>query len=150
MVEIYVDGVRCDLREGYTLPKQIFKIDMAATADVERQRSGHEVVLQLPSSSLNDKLMCYAADPCCGERFNASVHEAVVKVDGVELMRGVATLVAIECSGEEVNYLVRLRSGGSDWVEGASLTSLRDALPDYQSTLDGETILESWGEDAVI
>lgn len=150
MVEIYIDGVRCDLWEDYTLPKQIFKIDMAEAADVERQRSGHEVELRIPSSAQNDKVMCYAADPCCGERFNASHHEAEVKVDGVELMRGVVMLAAIECSGEEVNYLLRLRSGGSDWVEGASLTSLQDALPEYQATLDGETILESWGEDAVV
>lgn len=150
MVEVLLDGVRCDLWEGYTLPKQIFQLDVAATADVEKQRSGRSVELRLPSSAQNDAMVGYAADPCCGERFNAEEHEAVVKVDGVELMRGVAHLMGVEYDDGALSYRLRLRSGGSDWVESASLTALGDALPDYEATLDGETILQSWSEDTPV
>ena len=150
MVEVLLDGVRCDLWEGYTLPKQIFQLDVAAAAHVEKQRSGRSVELRLPSSAQNDAMVGYAADPCCGERFNAEEHEAVVKVDGVELMRGVAHLMGVEYDDGALSYRLRLRSGGSDWVESASLTALGDALPDYEATLDGETILQSWSEDTPV
>lgn len=144
MVEIALDGKRCDLWEGYTLPRDIFKIDVAAMADIQQQRSGRSVELRLPSSPANDALFGYAADPCCGERFNASHHEAVVTVDGVELMRGVAHLMAMECKDGVLNYIVRLRSGGSDWVESAALTPIVEAVDNYSATLNGTTILASW------
>ncbi|MBQ2036348.1 MAG: hypothetical protein II216_00375, partial [Alistipes sp.] len=123
MVEIIIDGGRCDLWEDYSLPKEIFQLDETAAADVERQRSGHKVELRLPSTPQNDALMCYADDACCGERFNASAHEAVVRVDGVELMRGVAHLVGMEYEQGALSYRLRVSSGGSEWVESASLTS---------------------------
>lgn len=144
MVEILIDGESCDLWEGYTLPKQIFQLDISATEDVERQRTGRSVELLLPSTPTNDALMCYATDPCCAERFNGSAHEAVVKCGGVELMRGVVHLLSIEGEGRRVSYRLRLRSGGSEWVESAALTPLQDAVSDYNETLNATTILKSW------
>lgn len=143
MVEIIIDGGRCDLWEDYSLPKEIFQLDVTAAEDVERQRSGHKVELRLPSTPQNDALMCYADDACCGERFNASAHEAVVRVDGVELMRGVAHLVGMEYEQGALSYRLRVSSGGSEWVESASLTSVGQAL-EYEATLNGDTIRESW------
>lgn len=149
MVEIFLDDKLCDLWEGYSLPKQIFQLDMAAAADVERQRSGHRVELKLPSTPHNDSLMCYADDACAGERFNSSAHEAVVKVDGVELMRGVAHLVGMEYESGALSYRLRVSSGGSEWVESASLTPLGQAL-EYEATLNGDTIHESWSDDSPV
>ncbi|MBR5333570.1 MAG: hypothetical protein IKV33_02415 [Alistipes sp.] len=144
MVEITIDGKRCDLWEGYALPRDIFKFDVATMADIQQQRSGRSVELHLPSSPANDAIFGYASDPCCGERFNASHHEAAVVVDGVELMRGVAHLMAMECKDGVLNYVVRLRSGGSDWVEEAALTPLAETVGNYSATLNGKTILASW------
>ena len=144
MVEIILDGKRCDVWEGEALPHDIFSLDTARMADIKKQREGRSVELRIPSSPRNDALMGYAADPCCGERFNAEHHEAVVKVDGVELMRGVVHLLKIEHREGRLSYLLRLRSGASEWVESAALTPLKNAIENYSATLNGATILTSW------
>lgn len=150
MVTISIDGTRCDVWEGYTLPKDIFTLDITSTADIERQRTGRSVELVIPSTPLNDRLMCYAIDPCCAERFNASAHEAAVSVGGVEMMRGVVHLLAVECEQGRLSYRLRLRRGGSEWVESASRTAISDADITFNETLNGITILKSWmGSQAV-
>lgn len=143
MVEIFLDGTRCDLSEGYRLPKEVFGLDISATADLSRQRTGQTLHIVLPSSPQNDALMLMAKDPCAGERFNATEHTAQVWVDGVMLMQGVALLEGIKATGKEVYYCLVVRSGGSDWVEGAALTKLGKAL-EYEATLDGDAIKNSW------
>lgn len=150
MVEIILDGTRCDVWEGYTPPKNIFQIDLASTADIEKQRTGHSVELVIPSTPQNDRLMCYAADPCCAERFNATAHEAVVRIGGVEMMRGVVHLLAVEREEGRLSYRLRVRRGGSEWVESASRTAISQANIAFSDTLNGTTILKSWmGSKAV-
>lgn len=144
MVEIILDGKRCDVWEGEALPREIFTLDTAQMADISRQREGRSVEIAIPSTPRNDALMCYANDPCCGERFNKEHHEAAVRVDGVELMRGVVHLKKIEHREGRLSYILRLRSGGSEWVENASLTPLKEAISNYSATLNGATILSSW------
>ncbi len=146
MVEVLLDGQRCDLSEGYRLPDDIFRLDMTAAADLSKQRSGQTLHIELPSTPRNDALMLMAKDACAGELFNAAEHTAQVWVDGVMLMQGVALLEAVRAQGKELTYCLKVRSGGSDWVEGAALTKLGAAL-EYEATLDGDTIKASWGAD---
>ena len=96
MVEILIDGARCDLEAGYTLPKNIFTLDGEALRKASKQQSGRSVKLHLPSTPCNDKIMLHATDPCAGERFNEREHTGEVKVDGVVLLQGVAHLLATE------------------------------------------------------
>lgn len=150
MVEIIIDGVRCDVWEGYAFPKSIFRLDVAAAADVEKQRDGHSVEVVLPSTPTNDEVMCHATSPHAAELFNATLHEAVVRVDGAVLLRGVAHLMAIERESGRLSYRVRLRRGGSEWVDNASLTPLAAAVEGYDVTLNGATIMQSWYTDTPV
>ncbi|MBQ1253711.1 MAG: hypothetical protein IIY05_05145 [Alistipes sp.] len=146
MVEIFLDGQRCDVAEGYTLPGEVFALDVSSTADVASQRTGRTLKLELPSTDVNDALMMMAKDPCAGERFNAAEHRVEIRVDGVALMEGVAVLEAMEYREGALCYKLKVRSGGSDWVKSAALTKLSNAL-EYEATLNGDTISDSWKGD---
>lgn len=149
MVEVSLDGKPCQLWEGYKLPKEVFEMDIKATADVTKLREGRELRLEIPSTPENDALLKMANDPCAGKRFNAEKHEVEISVDGVTLMKGVAVLEAMEYREGRLNYLLKVRSGGSDWVNNAARTALSEAL-EYSARLDGDTIMDSWGEDAKV
>lgn len=145
MVEVFLDGKPCQLWEGYSLPTEVFALDVGLTSDVASQRKGRKLRLQLPSTPQNDELMMMATDPCSKERFNASKHEVEIKLDGVTLMRGVAMLEAMEFKDGGLSYLLEVRSGTSNWIESAARTKLSEAL-DYSARLDGDTIIKSWGD----
>ena len=149
MVEVILDGKRCQLKEGYTLPSEAFQLDVAQTADIASQRKGRSLKLELPSTVENDALMMMANDPCAAEGFNARKHEAEILLDGVLLMRGVAVLEAMEQRDGVLHYILGVRSGASDWIDSAARTKLGEAL-EYEATLDGDTIIQSWNEKAYV
>lgn len=150
MVKIFVDGVLCDLEAGYMLPKNIFTLDGGAFAKASQQQSGRSVELRLPSTPCNDKIMLHATDPCAGVRFNDNYHEAVVMVDGVELLRGVVTLRAIEGKQRAATYIISVRDGAGDWAESAARTDLKDTTLEYNVTISEELIEKSWSEDVAV
>lgn len=150
MVEILIDGQRCDIEASYTLPKQIFTLDGATFSKPSQQQTGRSVELRLPSTPYNDRIMLHAADPCAGERFNESYHEATVVADGVELLRGVVTLLSIEGVRGSATYIVRVRDGAGDWAESAVRTDLSKTKLEYDVTISKELIEQSWGEDSTV
>ncbi len=150
MVEIFVDGARCDLKAGYTLPKNIFTLDGESFAKASQQQSGRSVTLSLPSTPHNDRIMLHATDPCAGERFNDEYHEAVVMADGAELLRGVVHLLGIKGQEGAADYIIRVRDGAGDWAESASRTDLKDTELEYDETISEELIEQSWGEGATV
>ena len=150
MVEILIDGSRCDLEAGYTLPKNIFTLDGEALRKASKQQSGRSVKLRLPSTPCNDTIMRHAADPCAGERFNEREHTGEVKIDGVVLLQGVAHLLATESEQGQTTYVIRIRDGAGDWAESAARTDLSDTQLEYNVTLDEELIERSWEEGAAV
>ncbi|MBR5138276.1 MAG: hypothetical protein IKV12_01850 [Alistipes sp.] len=150
MVEIIIDGQRADLEAGYTLPKSIFSFDGDTLRRASHQQSGRSVEVRLPSTPRNDRIMLHALDPVAGERFNAEAHEARVVVDGGELMRGQAHLMAIEGEGRGATYILRLRDGAGHWAERAAMTELAQTGLEYDVELSGELVEQSWGAGAAV
>ncbi len=144
MVEIRIDGQKCDLEVGYVPDKRAFAFDGEAVADIDKQRAGHTHSLRLPLSPTNDRIMGYAADPTAAEQFNSSYHKGEVVVDGVVLMQGVATLLAIEAEEGLGYYHIRIRDGAGDWIEKIAAKRLDEANLDFEAELDGLTIESSW------
>ena len=150
MVEIRIDGQRCDVEAGYVPDKRAFSFDSEALADIDKQRTGRSLTLRLPLSPTNDSIMGYAADPATAEQFNDTYHQGEVVVDGVTLLKGVATLLGIEADKGRGYYQIRIRDGAGDWIELIASRSLDEADIGFEATLNGQTIKESWsGEQAV-
>ena len=150
MVEIKIDGQRCDTESSFVPDKRAFSFDAKALADVDKQRTGRTLTLRLPLSPTNDRIMGYAADPAAAELFNATYHEGEVVVDGVSLLKGVATLLAIEADEAVGYYQIRIRDGAGDWIESIASRSLSQTDIGFEATLNAETIVQSWsGEQGV-
>ena len=150
MVEILIDSQRCDIEADYALPKGIFRTDLSSLNRASKLRDGRSVEIRIPSSPTNDRIMCFATDPCSAERFNDRYHHAEVVVDGVVLFSGVVYLVGTVLEQGASSYLLRIRDGGGDWAEGAAQRELRETAVDYAATLDESSIAQSWeGEQMV-
>ena len=150
MVEIRIDGQRCDVETGYVPDKRAFSFDSEALADIDKLRTGRTLTIRLPLSPTNDSIMGYAADPAAAEQFNASYHEGEVVADGVTLLKGVATLQGIEADEGRGYYHIRIRDGAGDWIDRIASRTLDEADLGFEATLNGQTIEASWsGEPAV-
>lgn len=157
MISVVIDSVRCDMPSAVGSIDGIGCFDLAKMGDVESWRRGQSITINLPSTPLNDKVMGYAAEACTAERFNAEQHLAVVEVDGVEMMSGVAHLLAVESNpkakagaGSRLSYKVKITDGAASWAERAARTKLGEMFADYSVRLDGQAIEQSWAEGSLV
>ena len=150
MVEIFIDDKRCDVEVGYKPDEDIFTFDAEAFSSLDKARTGRSTTLRLPLSPSNDRIMGFAADPATGTLFNSSLHRGRVVVDGVELLAGVATLLAIEGEDGAGHYVVSIRDGAGDWIDTIASRSLLDTPLDFAATLDYSLIEQSWQGDRTV
>lgn len=150
MVEIFIDDKRCDVERGFQPSDDLFTFDAEAFSSLDKARTGRSTTLRLPFSPVNDSIMCYAADPATATPFNADYHKGRVVVDGVELLAGVATLLAIENEGLAGYYVVSIRDGAGDWIDTLASRSLLDTPLDFAETLDYSLIEQSWQGDRTV
>ena len=156
MISLMIDSVRCDMPESAAAIKGVGCFDVAALKDIEAWRAGQSINVELPSTPTNDKVMGYAFDATTAERFNAQRHRAVVAVDGVEVASGVAYLLSVEScpSGARKQgrlfYRLRITSGAASWAQSAAQTKLSEMFGDYEVTLDGQTIEQSWQSQSLV
>lgn len=150
MIQIRIDDQRCDLLRDYALPGGIFTFDGGSLESPSQKSTGREVEIEIPSSPTNDQIMGHATDPCTGEIFNQTLHEAAVIADGVVLLRGEAQLVRVEGKGSEARYIIRISDGAGDWVAKLDQTPIGDTQLGWSERLDAEGIVRSWDEGAVV
>lgn len=156
MVKLLIDSVQCDLNEGFTLPDNLFNFNHDDLADVGRLRQGDSITLRIPATRRNDTVLGFAADSHTAVRFNSSYHKALIISDGCELFGGVCTLEAIEAEplsdrgGHAVSYRIRISDGAAAWAKSMATTPLCNTPLDYEATLNGESIRQSWEEDSVV
>lgn len=150
MVEIFIDDKRCDVEVGYKPDEDIFTFDAEAFSSLDKARTGRSTTLRLPLSPSNDRIMGFASDPTTGTLFNSSLHRGRVVVDGVELLAGVATLLAIEGEDGAGHYVVSIRDGAGDWIDTIASRSLLDTPLDFAATLDYSLIEQSWQGDRTV
>ncbi len=142
-MELRIDGRPCDLGSGQIL---VPKYDLAATASIEALREGRSLRLMLPPTPENDAVLRGAADPFTGERFNDTLHRALLTADGATLFEGVVRLLAVSDEG----YAVEIRDGGAQWAERAARQPLEALGVEYSAPLTPETICASWRDDTPV
>lgn len=147
MIRVILDGGVCE-------PVASQRINMAYDAgtltDMQAWREGRSLTVRLPSTAVSDRLMCNADDIHSPDRFNSRLHTASVEVDGVELLRGTATLRSVVRAQGLTYYDVMIRDGGAEWAKSASLTMLRDSEVEFSTLLDSAGIAATWQGDKAV
>ncbi len=148
MIEILIDGKRGDLEKLPVIP---IGFAIEKLTDVEGERSGRVVELELPATPRNNAIFGASADIYASQRFNSEHHTAVVKHDGAVLFEGTVYLLKTKMEkGECCGYSIRISEGGAEWVEDVVYGKLNDLDIPFSGRLDFFTIASSWEEDEAV
>ncbi|MFR9593334.1 MAG: hypothetical protein SNI57_02130, partial [Rikenellaceae bacterium] len=86
MIELWIDGVCCDVAADSTI---VLSYDIEALmSDLDEMSEGVAVSVTVPSSVVNDGVFAGDGYLHAPKRFNAQEHTAVVKSEGVVLIEG--------------------------------------------------------------
>lgn len=144
MIELRIDGEAVELRsQDVKLP--CYDIDKLHS--VEAWRMGDDVDVEVLSTPQSDKLLCYAFDLNRGHDFNHELHTATITMDGVEVYKGIITLMSVHYDNHVRYYRLRLRTGGAEWADMAATTSLNDSNIEVDMRLLPSSIEASWYGD---
>lgn len=138
-MELTIDGRTCDLpAAAIAVPG----FDARDLRDASRCREGRSLLLHLPATPANDRLLGFARDPHAAARFDETLHRAEIAADGATLAAGTVRLLAAGDDG----YTVELRTGGARWAGRMARTMFGELPVDYAARLTAETIRKSWTE----
>lgn len=148
MMELWIDNSRCDIDKLPVIP---INFDIDRLSNVEGDRNGREIELELPTTPKNDLVFGSSRDLYATSRFNMEHHTAEVKRDGVVVFSGTVYLLATTvCSGNDNGYKIRIREGGAEWIEKVAKGELSDLNIPFSDIYNLTTITKSWeGESAV-
>ena len=142
-MELNIDGKPCDLgSERIAVPGY----DAAALADVEAAREGRSLTLTIPATMRNDALAGFARDPHTAERFNATLHMAVLTAEGSVMLSGTVRML----SASDEGYRIEIRDGGAGWAKNAARRMFNALGVDFRAALTPETILAGWTDDSPV
>lgn len=147
MVRLCIDGVEVMLR---TDSIQLPGYDAEKLHSVERWRQGSEIVVEVVSTPESDRVMRYAFDLHCGDKFNSELHRAQMDIDGIVVFEGMATLLSTEQRADTRYYRLRLRSGGSDWADDVARRELNDSRVECSVMMHPAGIESTWVEDTPV
>ncbi|MBR5853901.1 MAG: hypothetical protein IKY74_06840 [Alistipes sp.] len=143
MVTLFIDGIDCPLVEG----RVAFPLFNAKKLrSIEDWRSGESVVLEVEATPQMDWLFGFANEANHIEEFNTSYHLGEVRVDGVLLIAGVASLVGARV-GKSRSYRVEVRTGGAEWADNVSTTRLSATDIDTERIMTLTSVKQSWRDD---
>lgn len=148
MTELLIDGQRCDIERVPAIP---IGFDARKLSDVEGERAGRTIELELPVTPRNERLFLFAQDLYSVSRFNAEHHTATVKRDGVVIFEGTAHLVnSLLGKDGGGSYTLRICEGGAEWVEMVVHGKLSELPIPFMSRLNLSTISNSWKEEKAV
>jgi len=148
MVELWVDGKKCDIDSIPTIP---IGFDIEKLHKVDGGREERYIDLVLPTTPLNNKIFGASRDIYATARFNMEHHLAVVKKEGVNIFEGTvhlySTTIKSDIKGE---YLIRIYADGHKWIESVIKHSLSELDIPFSGALNISTITDSWGENQAV
>ena len=148
MIELLIDGKRCDIDKLPTIP---IGFDIEKLTSVEGEREGRTIELELPSTSVNDLIFGCSRDIYAVSRFNMEHHTAKVGIDGVAIFEGTAYLLTTTIGGEDgTRYKIRIREGGAEWIESVVHHRLSELDIPFSGNLTLSTITNSWNGDNAV
>lgn len=124
--------------------------DASKLHSVAAWREGSEMVVEVVSTPESDRMFSFAYDLNRAVAFNDELHWTTLYVDGVELYRGVATLLGVEHEDGERYYRLRVRSGGGEWADMVAQTSLKESGVELDMALTPIDIESTWSGDCAV
>lgn len=147
MIRLRIDGEEVVLRtDSIKLPGY----DADKLHSVERWRQGSEIIVEVASTPESDRVMRYAFDLHCGDKFNSELHRAQLDVDGVVVFEGVATLLSTEHRAATRYYRLSLRSGGGDWADDVARRELNASKVECSIMMHPAGIESTWQGDTPV
>ena len=145
MVELWIDGHRCDIGELNSLP---IGFDIANLTNVEGAREGRTIEFELPPTPANSALFDASHDLNSSARFNLEHHTAYLEKEGVKIFEGTAYLLDTKLEdGVATSYTIRIKEGGAEWIERVVYGSVADLDIPFSGQLNLATISRSWEWD---
>lgn len=148
MLELWIDGKRCDIDALPTLP---VGFDIDNLTKIDANRTGRSVEIELPATPRNNALFGVSQDLYATSRFNAEHHAAIIKKEESELFKGTVYLYETTTrNGVAASYKICIREGGAEWIESVAKRRLSDLDISFSEPLTLATISNSWdGNQAV-
>ena len=147
MIRLTVDGVQIPVDSE---AKISLSYCAASLSDVESGRSAETVVIGVPSTPETDRLFGNAAETLTAERFNDTVHRAVLESQGARLLCGTATLAGAEQHGCKTLYRLRIKGDTALWARSAALRKVAAAGVKFTGLLTPEDICKGWSDDRAV
>lgn len=148
MIELWIDGERCDVDRMPTIP---IGFDIANLTKAEGAREGRSIELTLPATPANNALFSPSHDLYTTERFNMKHHTAIIKRDDVEIFGGTTYLLdTIIEDGFSCSYKIRIDEGGVEWIEPLVHGEISDLEISFAERLNLATISDSWEWDCPV
>lgn len=146
MVELWIDGHRCDVGDMPVLP---IDFDIEKLSKVEGLRNGRTIHLTLPATLSNDAVFGSSKDIYATARFNSEHHAAELKSDGMIVFKGTVYLCSATLGrGSNATYKIRICEGGAEWIEPVVYGSLAELEIPFSGWLNLSTVIDSWGEES--
>lgn len=147
MMELWIDGQPCDLDRTPTIP---IDFDLARMKDVEGERSGRTVEVDLPPTPRNNKIFASSKDVYTLGRFNNEHHKATIKYDDVVIFEGTIYLLSTTLHKGNDTYKVRISEGGVEWIDSIVRGRLSDLEIPFSEKLNLSAITNSWEGDQAV
>lgn len=144
-MKLTIDNRSCDLIPGQRIELHYDADDLC---NVQSGVKGFAVRLRLPASKDNHRAFGFPGDPNAASRFNATVHQAVLTVEGARILAGQAVLLSTEKEpSDKEEWLVEIRGGISEWAVKASNEQFSTLDIPFSKRLTPTSITESWSDE---
>jgi len=140
-MELRIDRTACDLAAAEA---PVRSWQAATMTDPEALREGESVVLNLPSTRVNDALFRYAATPHGRDRFNRTLHRAELLSDGETLLTGTVRLLSSRTDDPKAGYRIEIRGGAAEWAQLAARLRLNALTIPFSMRLLPTEIVRTW------
>ena len=148
MMELWIDGVRCDLTKEPSIP---LNFDIQQLSKVEGERAGRTIEVELPLTAQNGAILRHSQDLYATSRFNAEHHTATIKRNDVVVFEGTAHLIGTSLdNGGGGSYTLRICEGGAEWVGRVVHSKLSELPIPLSARLNLQEIASSWEGDSAV
>lgn len=141
-MKLFIDNKEVDTDGGTLLS---VSLSIASITTPEYARTGYSKSITIPATPHNRDVMGDCEQIHARDRFNDRLHTARVESGGFTVMEGTIMLTGCERRpGGAGGYTFNIIGSGKLWAQHASAYGFSTLFPDWNMTINAQTIRESW------